>query len=382
MPSKPDEVDGRGDGLDAGVKVKVQGLKARPDLNGCVAILESFNAESGRWNIKLDAGKGDRLLAFALKPEALSPLPEEDERSVNVKADGSCFGFDCITLKLTISERQLKKPLATAVIAPFLKAYAQRAAGGRLFGPDDIESVRCDGVTLSDYSIPCSVVLMKHTTVGLEISFVPPPPPPPLLHKEVALTGLDTTAYKEEHNGKWGRVLDFDASRGLYSVAVTGDRRVQLQLPPEKLIEIVRHVHHHSEDDLDEFGPPKHAPPTTVRPGTTAFDVWMRSAPRRARQAEEQQASKLAARAFALVPFSEKCCHVDAQLDVLRRRIDLNREILSRDIELFHSNAKLDACWTDSKQVRGGRSNELSRGRQRPPPCLRTRTIARDHPHT
>ena len=304
-PSALPPDDGRAKGLSAGIRVKVQNLKAKPELNGCVAILESFNAESGRWNVKVDAGKGDTLLPLALKPEALEPLPKEDERSVNVKADGSCFGFGATTLKLTIAEKQLKKPLVIAVIVPFLKAYAKKAAGGRLFGPDEIEKITCDGVPLSDYSIPCSIVLMKHKTVALEVFFVPPPPPPPLLDKNVALTRLDTTAYKTEHNGKWAKVLDYDESRGLYTVAVMGDSKLKLEVPPEKCIEIVRRVHNHVDADFDDFG--QKSPFTKMpKPGTTAFDIWERGIPTRAKQADDLRSSNLARKAFALVPFSEK----------------------------------------------------------------------------
>ena len=52
----------------------------------------------------------------------------------------------------------------------------------------------------------------------------------------------DTTAYKERLAS--GGECSILTRRRTLLVAVTGDRRVQLQLPPEQLIEIVRHVHH------------------------------------------------------------------------------------------------------------------------------------------
>ena len=54
--------------LETGTVVIIRGLKAKPELNGKAATVESFNEESGRYNVKLEAGD-----IFALKPEALRP---------------------------------------------------------------------------------------------------------------------------------------------------------------------------------------------------------------------------------------------------------------------------------------------------------------------
>ena len=398
-------------GFKPGSKVKLQNLKARPEINGCKAICESFTEENGRWTVKVDTGKGDCLETLALKPANLDPIKVEDERSVNVKADGKAFGFSALTLKLTLTEKQIKKPLAIAVVVPFLKAFAKKC-GGRLFGPDDIEKITVDGTTLSDFSIASSVVLMKkkgesrtscdipHAAVGrlrppptsrsgtrssacgpncyrlcpcltsadttgriacsllwrlpvveLEIFFVPPPPPPPLLDKNVALTGLDTMAYKGEHNGKWAKVLDFDDTRGVYTVAVNGEKKTQLMVQPRHCIEIVRVIHHHNSSDFEDFGresPFKKMP----KPGTTAFDIWERGIPERARQAEDLRSSNLAKKAFSLVPFDEKVSHVDAQLEVLNRRVQVCRDILKHDINLYQSNEKLKTAYKDSEAAK------------------------------
>ena len=192
--------------------------------------------------------------------------------------------------------------------------------------------------------VSCRVAL---PVVELEIFFVPPPPPPPLLDKNVALTGLDTIAYKGEHNGKWAKVLDFDETRGVYTVAVNGEKKTQLMVQPRHCIEIVRVIHHHNNADFEDFGqasPFKKMP----KPGTTAFDIWERGIPERARQADDLRASNLARKAFSLVPFDEKVSHVDAQLEVLNRRVQMCRDILKHDINLYQSNEKLKIAYKDS----------------------------------
>ena len=69
-----------------GTKVRIQGLKARPELNGCIASVGSYDKDTGRYKVTVDKTPrvgggtmgGDVL---ALKPEALEivgPPPEPD----------------------------------------------------------------------------------------------------------------------------------------------------------------------------------------------------------------------------------------------------------------------------------------------------------------
>jgi len=59
-------------------RVKVLGLKSRPEFNGKMATVQSVNAATGRVNVKLDSGE-----EVALKPESLEGYkpPEEKEAS-------------------------------------------------------------------------------------------------------------------------------------------------------------------------------------------------------------------------------------------------------------------------------------------------------------
>ena len=52
----------------AGARVRVDGLKARPELNGMLGTVESHNEATGRWNVMVD----DMREALALKLDALT----------------------------------------------------------------------------------------------------------------------------------------------------------------------------------------------------------------------------------------------------------------------------------------------------------------------
>ena len=52
-----------------GRRVVLCNLKARADLNGCVAVVESRNGTTGRWNVRLVDGEREGL---AVRPEALT----------------------------------------------------------------------------------------------------------------------------------------------------------------------------------------------------------------------------------------------------------------------------------------------------------------------
>lgn len=46
----------------SGASVKLMHLQARPELNGQVGILLSFNADAGRWLVRLADGTGKQVL--------------------------------------------------------------------------------------------------------------------------------------------------------------------------------------------------------------------------------------------------------------------------------------------------------------------------------
>jgi hypothetical protein len=59
-----------------GARVRICGLKARPELNGCLGIVDSQNSATGRFNIKVEKQVGN-FETIALKPSALEPIPSE-----------------------------------------------------------------------------------------------------------------------------------------------------------------------------------------------------------------------------------------------------------------------------------------------------------------
>ena len=251
--------------LETGTVVIIRGLKAKPELNGKVATVESLNEENGRYNVKLEAGE-----VLALKPEALElPAPKnEDERTVSVKACAQDWFPDSpesVTLKLTLSGKQLKKELKQAVLAPFLKAFTKRVAPGdegkvayavskdKAFTVEDVASIRVDGVTIGDLSIAANVVLLPRKTVELVVTLCKPPPPPPLLNKNVALTRLDDNAYKNVYNGLWASVIGYDAIRGRYQCAASGDTSQLIWVYPDQCIELIEKKVEIAAEDFDDF---------------------------------------------------------------------------------------------------------------------------------
>ena len=97
------------------------------------------------------------------------------ERSTLVKLDD-------VSLKLTLSDKLLRKPFDQAVLSPFLKAYSKRT--GNMATLDQISCVKADGVILGDLSIAASIVLLTTEAVDTEIVLrhpdlrAPPPPKP------------------------------------------------------------------------------------------------------------------------------------------------------------------------------------------------------------
>jgi len=82
-----------------------------------------------------------------------------------------------VMLKLTLSEAQLKKSFADAVLTPFLKAYSKKAGlyAGRLPTPADVASVEVDGVPLGDHGLGSGIVLLAREAVDVDVELKPPP---------------------------------------------------------------------------------------------------------------------------------------------------------------------------------------------------------------
>ena len=54
-----------------GARVRLCGLKARPELNGELAVVQAYHGPSGRWRVTLERS-GE---ALALRPEAVAVVP-------------------------------------------------------------------------------------------------------------------------------------------------------------------------------------------------------------------------------------------------------------------------------------------------------------------
>ena len=177
-----------GEGIIKGSRVVIDGLKARPEMNGCLGTVEGFNESSGRANVLPELDGAPMRECMALKLEALTlaegfePYPVgtrvrlagiEKKEELNGKL-GTVEGFigervtvyiesirekmslkldalavadaapsgdkservttdrkltvECngVALKLTLSAKQMQKKFSKAVLAPFLKAYCKK----------------------------------------------------------------------------------------------------------------------------------------------------------------------------------------------------------------------------------------------------------------
>ena len=59
-----------------GTRVKIHGLKAKPELNGRCGTVGPFHRESGRYKVTVDESEGGEVLA--LKPTVLQVMPAPD----------------------------------------------------------------------------------------------------------------------------------------------------------------------------------------------------------------------------------------------------------------------------------------------------------------
>jgi len=168
----------------AGSRVRVDGLKSRPELNGSLATVESLNDETGRYNVTVDDmreplalkleslrvaedfcglvvgsrvriadvekkpelnGKlgtvegfhGERVTVYIdairekmqLKPTTLAIADEKSPSKAAASDDGGrIVRVECnnVMLKLTLSEKQMAKPFAEEILKPYLKAYSKK----------------------------------------------------------------------------------------------------------------------------------------------------------------------------------------------------------------------------------------------------------------
>ena len=247
--------------LAAGQIVRLGGLKARPELNGLTAEIESFVFDTGRVNVKVEPTaihqQGEVL---ALKPAALEPLSADEEakakamvveklgeRSVRVECAGTM-------LKLTLTPKMLQKPFREAVVAPFLKAFSKKRNEARVLTPDDVYQVTIDSdgqkklKVVDDIYIYSAADALKGCVGEVDIDVYlkrdrPPPPPKPESPKRdksavddgepkrteklpegarVEIYGL-TSAAGAQLNGLHGHIEKWHENKGRYDVKIEGE---------------------------------------------------------------------------------------------------------------------------------------------------------------
>jgi hypothetical protein len=117
------------EGLTIGTRVRIGGLTSREELNGKLATVEGFTGE--RVNVVMDEG-GSQAAHVALKPAVLAIAEVQSPARSASAGDGDDGSMqvrvecDGVMLKLTLTAKQLKKPFKDGVLKPFLKAYSKK----------------------------------------------------------------------------------------------------------------------------------------------------------------------------------------------------------------------------------------------------------------
>ena len=305
-----------GEHVVAGARVRVDGLKARPELNGHLGTLTSLNEETGRWNIVIDGmreplalrmealtideefaglivgtrvrladidkrpelnGKlgtvegfqGERCQVYveairetlALKRSTLAvadDAPSSRDAATTEGGDVTAVRVECdgVILKLTLTEKQLDKPFAEAILRPFLRAFGKK----RGMSEAEVDVKRVARVTVdSDAHTELQEVKEIHIfsaahvlkgcrgDIDIEIYLkrdLPPPPPPTAKPKatdrlpkdaRVCVHGLMSEA-GQKLNGEEGRLSGFDEAKGRYDVTLQDGRVISAK--PENLIDL------------------------------------------------------------------------------------------------------------------------------------------------
>lgn len=108
-------------GIIVGTHVRIAGLTKRPELNGKLGTVQSFHGE--RCSVYVEAIRETVALkrdVLAIAEEASNAAKEAcSERKVRVECNG-------VILKLTLTAKQMEKPFAEAILRPFLKAYSKK----------------------------------------------------------------------------------------------------------------------------------------------------------------------------------------------------------------------------------------------------------------
>ena len=98
-----------------GMRVLIEGLKARPDLNGMVGEAESFEVGKGRYGVKLPSGE-----KIALKSGNLSLAPDDEAEGAAMTPEDE--GLELLDCARYGEEPEVRELLAKGVPAGFTNA--------------------------------------------------------------------------------------------------------------------------------------------------------------------------------------------------------------------------------------------------------------------
>jgi len=162
---------------------------------------------------------------------------QDAERKVRVECEG-------VMLKLTLSAKQMQKPIAEAIVRPFLKAYSKKKGLEKEVDVKDVAQVTVDsdGQTqlqvLNDIHIytaaQCLEKLRGDVDFDVYLKRDAPPASAPATPKKPATLPKDTRVLihgltsraGESLNGSEGRLTGFNPSTGRYEVTLKNDGRV------------------------------------------------------------------------------------------------------------------------------------------------------------
>jgi len=240
-------------GFVVGSRVRIADVEKKPELNGQLGTVEGFY--------------GKRCIVYVEKirekvqimPTCLAIADERSQITASIDgADGVVVRVECnsVMLKLTLSEKQMAKPFAEAILKPFLKAYSKKKGGAEVTVKDVSQvTVDSDGQTslkvLNDIHIfsaeQCFEGLEGNIDVDIRLKgddMPSKPAPKPVastrLPKDarVLIHGL-TSAAGEQLNGLEGRLSGFHEPKERYQVTLKDGKVVSVRA--ENLIDLGQH---------------------------------------------------------------------------------------------------------------------------------------------
>jgi len=205
---------GPADGIEPGMRVRVKGLQARPDLNGCLGSVVEWDAGEGRWKVLMDDGSGLMLrasnLEVTLAASSTGPLvPGQRVRVAGLQARPELNGREGTVVEWDEDEARWK--------------VIMDDGSGKKCKPSNLEI--CEAMppetdTGADLSIPASPS-GSLTSLRSSINSLPLD-----IGARVRVKGL---RMRPELNGCMGTVLKWDAEQSRWNVIMDNGNHVLLR---------------------------------------------------------------------------------------------------------------------------------------------------------